>query len=260
MTLAELRASVANILGVTEASFSVSGVNLLHNAINTARKYAEGHHDWEQNKVLARLQDFDEVAGGLWTGYSALGAQVTMPDIVEPTITYIAQTLIEVGELNDDETGIIPGVWLTYDELVQRERAYEGSERDPDVRYPATDGPTYLHSDVNFIVRGTRILQNPAGTAGTARDIGLYIVRRRADYLHSGVNDESAKTDFYLDQGGMFMLWQTVLELNFINKTFVPRQEGNLSIRDVIQMRNEAWDSWVRQDTFQFNKTPQGHL
>jgi len=258
MTLAQLRAAVAAMLQVTEASFAVTGVNLLHVAIDNARRYAESHHDFEQTKVLARLT-IDEVAGGLWTGY-VTGVATGLEELTNSAVTVIVKTIIEIGELNDDETDIVPGKWLSDDEYRQRVRSMEGSERDPDVRYPATDGPRVCLDDVDYIVRGTRIFQNPAGTAGETRDIGLYVARFQANYIHTGAGDQSTHTDLYLDIGGQFMLWQTILELNFLNKQFVPRQEGNLSIADVIRMRDNAWNAFTLFDTYRFNKTPGGHL
>ena len=55
-------------------------------------------------------------------------------------------------------------------------------------------------------------------------------------------------TDFLLEDGFDFMMWQTILEMNYIVQVFVPRVEGSLSPPE--KARNEAWASLMTNDAF----------
>lgn len=54
-------------------------------------------------------------------------------------------------------------------------------------------------------------------------------------------------TDFLLDNGFDFMMWQCIIEMNFILLKYVARQEGTLS--PPTQARDAAWDALVLWDS-----------
>jgi len=55
-------------------------------------------------------------------------------------------------------------------------------------------------------------------------------------------------TDFLLEHGFSFMMWQSILELNYIMQIFVQRQEGVLPPPE--NARNEAWSGLLVNDAF----------
>ena len=61
---------------------------------------------------------------------------------------------------------------------------------------------------------------------------------------YTSVND----TDQLLQEGFEFMMWRTVLELNYIVQVFVPRTDGALSPPE--KASNEAWFSLLTNDAF----------
>ena len=60
--------------------------------------------------------------------------------------------------------------------------------------------------------------------------------------------DDLDVTDFLLEDGFDFMMWQTILEVNYIVQVYVPRVDGSLSPPE--KARNEAWVSMMTNDAF----------
>jgi hypothetical protein len=54
-------------------------------------------------------------------------------------------------------------------------------------------------------------------------------------------------SDFLLDNGFEFMMWQTVIELNYLLLKFVSRQEGTIS--PPTAARDAAWEALVLWDS-----------
>lgn len=224
------------------------GVDLLNEAINNAQRVAQNAHDFERSKVLVDLV-IDEVAGGDLDNAYLHGGDVEA-DAVEII------TIMEIGTWNDANTDICELSWLSYDESKQRNRSGAGSEYDPETRYPGDDTTLRRYHSPYFIVRGGTVLLASPGTSGTEQTIGLYVCKYFGDMPDPDENPEYE--NWLMKKGGVWLMWQAIVELNHINKHFVFRQEGNLMPPE--KRAAEAWDALIKADTYQFNKMPEGHL
>jgi len=54
--------------------------------------------------------------------------------------------------------------------------------------------------------------------------------------------------DFLLTYGQSYMQWETIIEMNYLFTTFVPRQEGNLSAPE--KARDQAWENLLTWDAY----------
>lgn len=249
MQLGKLRSVIAAMLERDISEFQLAdGTDLLNLAINNAQRVAQNSHDFERSKVLVDLV-IDEVAGGdLDTAYLHGGS--AEDDVVE------INTIMEIGVWNSVNTDICARPWVTYDELKVRIKAQSGDLYDPEFRYPSDATATSMASRAGFVVRGNSLFLASPGTAGTTQTIGLYVSRYFGD-----VPDGEEYGDFenwLMKKGGTWLQWQTIIELNHLNKHFVYRQEGNLPPPE--KMAAAAWDALLKADCYQFNKLPEGHL
>jgi hypothetical protein len=113
-------------------------------------------------------------------------------------------------------------------------------EADPYIRYPDDDPaetrPIYLVYDgVKF-----RVMPEQSAT----------VVLEGTRWMDTYEDDQD--TDFLLKDAFDFMMWTTVVEMNFLTQTFGrARQEGWLD--PPIRMRNEAWQALVENDEYRFD-------
>lgn len=249
-TLGTLKAELAGLFGLTVADFSANGKDLLTSAINNAVRKAQANHDFEKSKVLCDLV-VDAATGGVFTadsgGTNALKLHGTS------TAVELAR-IIDMGPYDDNDIGLIAKTWMTYDEYTTRERSRTGYEYDPEFRYPANDRPGV--EGVQYLVIGDRIRPIPTGEAGTTSTLGIYGCKLFAVYPEGNLSDSTE--DFFLRYGHDYLMWEAALMLNHFKKEWVPRQEGNLNPPE--KLRSEAWDAFIKWDTYLYLKFPEGGL
>lgn len=135
---------------------------------------------------------------------------------------------------------ITPVRWTTQQNLAEQKIRYEernmySSTIDDDrVIYSASTDESYRVAE---IVKDTLFL-HPAPTA----DVSLQLTGWKWCDLITDVTD----TNFFLDYGFDWLMWQTVIELNYITKQFVGRQEGNLGAPTALA--KEAWEDLMIWD------------
>lgn len=231
------------------SDFLENDVDLLQVAIHNSRRLAENEHDFECAKVLVDL-DIDGVSGG------DLADCVLHTDNNE---SVEVKTIIEIGTWDSDDFDIVPLEWLTYDEFRARRSALDEADYDPEIRYPANaTSASNRRGNPTFIIRGGKIFRVGVGTAGETETIGLYVCRYFPSVLSIDPDDYSSYEDYLLSKGGNYLQWQTIVELNHLNKHFVFRQEGNLMPPE--KHAERALEALKLQDNFQFAKLPAGHL
>lgn len=124
MTLSELHAAQAAILGVTVAELTILGLNLGLLAANAVRLQAEQLNDFTFQRKLATVS-VSTVTGG------SLGSAV----LYGTATTANMKTLIDVAQL-DSNGNAFPVEWTTTEESLERLRTQQGRPR---VRYPTDD-------------------------------------------------------------------------------------------------------------------------
>ena len=117
-------------------------------------------------------------------------------------------------------------------------RQLDLEEADPYLRYPDDDvtetRPVYLVTD------GDKFRIMPEYDNVVILEGNKWMTPYTAD----------TDSDFLLQNGFDFMMWQTVIEMNHLTQTFVPRQEGSLSPPE--RLRNESWAALVAHDDYRF--------
>ncbi len=88
------------------------------------------------------------------------------------------------------------------------------------------------------IIQGTTLALNPIHS--TTQHTVLFGIRWMDTYT------SDSDTDFIIQDGFDFMMWQAILELNKIVKEFVPRTEGSLP--EPTRSRDEAWANFTAND------------
>lgn len=116
-------------------------------------------------------------------------------------------------------------------------------------RYPSDAQIEARTGHPALVQRGQRLHIYPTDTEiSDPIDIVLYGYGWLADY-ESGDLTDTTPSDFLLEHGSEFMQWAIICELNFYFKTFVQREEGNLSAPE--QAKEMAWRELFVWDTYQ---------
>jgi hypothetical protein len=156
------------------------------------------------------------------------------------------KTIVDMGQL-DSTDNIRPVEWTTTAESRNRQR-----ETNPNyiLRYP-TDGQAQ-GSPIGMprlIVEGDllKIWPLPTNFAGMRIYIEAYC--EYADWTASGLGNSEEP---WTTRGQQFLLWGTIIHLNYLRKTYVPRTEGNLA--SPTELRNEGLEILKQWDTAKFEQ------
>lgn len=238
MTLATLKAVCAAYHKKATADLTVNAVDLFLVAVNNARKAAERLHNFEHTRVSATLV-VDGVTGGALSGllltplgvYSGL-KEITSASRLHANGSYVPLNFTRADIVNENERSLLTQDNSYYDD-----------------RYPSDASFLSSSSDVSLVQRGGSIYFYPriSGAAGTTTEVTIEGFGWLRDYVASDLSSSSA-TDFFVEHGFDFLQWATIIELNHYFKTFVPRQEGNLSAPE--QRKEEAWRSLLLWDSY----------
>jgi hypothetical protein len=140
-----------------------------------------------------------------------------------------------------ESEGIRP-LWIkSRKNMINRSRMQlDLEEADPYIRYPDDDPaetrPIYLVYD------GVKFRVMP--------EQSVSVVLEGTRWMDTYVDDQD--TDFLLQDAFDFMMWATVVEMNFLTQTFGrARQEGWLD--PPVRMRDEAWQALVENDEYRFD-------
>jgi hypothetical protein len=241
MDIKSLKLKIATYLQKVPNDFIVTdGVNtvdLLLDAINKSHQWAQLQRDFEQCKVsvdaLVDLQNGVPISPLPLHGTSTNGGavQVTVKKVLR---AYIA----------DGFGGVRPM------KFVSRDWQYaDAGQRWDGVPFPwapnQRDAPSYPTFYEVYLTQMANILmlypnakvvvpQNPM-------PIFLDVIRFFPDYQNTDAN-----TDFMLQFGDDFLMWDSCVRLNPLVKEFVPRQEGN--VPTPTDNRDQAWADLIAWD------------
>jgi hypothetical protein len=151
-TILELKSTVAGILGVTVADFTVNGIDFGLTALNAVRLQAEQGNDFEfQRKTLSL--SVNTLTGG------SLDDAVIQGTSTSATI----KTLIDVGQA-DTNGNFVPLEWTTSAESHERTRG-ENRYGSRALRYPSdADYQVYVGGRRRVMFDGSRVRLFPMGT------------------------------------------------------------------------------------------------
>lgn len=233
ITIPDLKAKVAAYHDKTVADYVVNSYDLLLDAINKSHQYALMQYDFEFAKVSV------DVSVSLSTG-----APVS-PHYLHGTTDYVTVKKVLKAFISDSQGGIRPIKFTSRDT-----QASDSAERWAGVAVPwapnQRDLPTYPAFSEPWLVQlGTNLMLYPASADVFSTDpvpLFLDVIRYFPDY-----DDDDDDGDFLLQFGDEFLCWDAICRLNKVSKTFVPRQEGNLS--EPTKERDAAWQDLIAWDS-----------
>lgn len=236
MDIKSLKIKIATYLQKTTSDFvvtdGVTTVDMLLDAINKSHQWAQKKRDFEQCKVS--VDALVDLTNGVPISPLLLHGTLTLVTVKKVLRAYIA----------DGYGGVRPM------KFVSRDWQYsDAGQRWDGVPYPwapnQRDMPSYPTFHEIYLTQQANILmlypnaqvavpQNPLA-------ISLDVIRYFPDYQNSD-ND----TDFLLQFGDDFLMWDACVRLNPLVKEFVPRQEGNVPAPT--DERDQAWQDLIDWD------------
>lgn len=144
----------------------------------------------------------------------------------------------------------VPLDFTRADIAIERDR-YElelSEEYEPYRRWPSDAQLLDRGSNGTLIQRGRTIYVYPlSATSSSPLSIAIEGYGNLADYTSANLSD-ATPTDFLIEHGAMYMQWAAICELNYLFKTFVQREEGNLTAPEAA--RDNAWRDLVLWDSY----------
>lgn len=225
-TYQELRDAVLTYLQVptgSEAEFTRGTTDIILVAANNAMRSGQKRHDF--NFLAGSVQvAVDPDTGVDWT-----------------SLTPTAHLRRIEGAFLVQDTGMAPIRWTTRQNLANE--VIRSNDRSVSREWYPTDATEYVTETI-ALVEGNKIYLHPKPDAVTTVELTGYTWL--ADLAAVG------NTNFMLEYGFDWVMWQTLVELNYYTKQFVARQEGNLP--PPTQMAERAWLDLVQWDDTLFEK------
>lgn len=235
MTLSTFRTLLAAYMQRDETTFTIGGINLLTQAINMARKWAERQHNFEMNRCSGRIAAVHYTDGALLSTMELWPA--TNP------VTSISPKNIERAYLGfSDGSGEFPVDLMSRDQHVERlKRHYEQTvSTDPRKTVPAS-----MVSFFSVVRHAEKVYITPPDTTalgGTTVAVYFDVVRWMVDYDVTVTDANSASTDFLMTYCPDFLMFKTIEILNFFLK-----EDQRIKISD--EQVEKAWNSVVNWDS-----------
>jgi len=232
-TYQELRDAVLTYLQVptgSESEFMRGTTDMILVAANNAMRSGQKRHDF--NFLAGSVQvSVDPDTGADWTSLTSIGTKLRRIETV-----FRVQT-----------AGLSPIRWTTRQTLANE--ILRSNDRSVSREWYPTDATEYV-TETMALVEGNKIYLHPKPDAATTLEIQGYTwLNDLSDSLTDGLLSD---TNFMLEYGFDWVMWQTLVELNYYTKQFVARQEGNLP--PPTQMAERAWLDLVQWDDTLFEK------
>lgn len=210
-------------------------VDILLQAANNAKRFAQNNFDWNFEEVLV----YGDAANGVGEWATAFQASDDAEVQVKQPQTFYIQ----------EDTVLVPLYHHTKKHGATRARErLEARNYIVDRRYLTDDDAfssqlslsnTYSEQYEIFLLgNGYEIHPKPSETKRIYMDAFLW----SPDYTLD------TDTDFFLEQGATYMQWATIVEVNHLFQTFIPQQEGNIS--PPTRARDEALTALVEYNNF----------
>jgi len=200
MELLELRTKLARYMQRALADFTSGGQDLLVEALENARLNAEKSYNW-----------------------TAQQEQVTV--VVQPTGTTIPGTI-----------KCVTGAWMLIqnepyplevrsqaDNFMRQSKIRRAMEPRRYLSDAELSTPMSLRSRFQLVFNGNLLSVAPTQTA----NVSVILDTQQWMTTYRGAADDYE--DWMMQTGQEYLFWQAIVELNFLVKAFVPRQEGNIA-------------------------------
>jgi hypothetical protein len=217
---------------VTETSNGSTTVDLLLDAINKSHQWAQMQRDFETSKVS--VDALVDLENGVPISPLKLHGTETLVPVKKVLRAYLA----------DGYGGVRPM------KFVSRDWQYaDAGQRWDGVPYPwapnQRDMPSYPTFYDVYLTQQANILMLYPNAKVTAPQnpmpIYLDVIRFFPDYVNTDNN-----SDFILQFGDDFLMWDACVRLNPLVKEYVPRQEGNVPAPT--NERDAAWQDLIAWD------------
>jgi hypothetical protein len=222
---------------VDQADLDAKFDDVILTAMNNARLEAERTHDWEFSRFSVPVN----VGVGLKYNWQA-AVEVEEGLTVRPKKITGADSVVEGGYM--------PLVVDTKRSLDMRLRKLERLY--PVGRYPANYDSPWHQLENCVVMDGKYLSLYPVRSEVTTLQLhGYYWLE---DYTTDGWCDEEeddSASDWFIQNGFDYMMWATLVELNYLVQIYVPRQEGSLPPPE--RLRDRAWESMIRVDADSIN-------
>lgn len=184
--------------------------------------------------------------------YTAGGSAAGTATVAAGSSAFVrVKEVVAVSRMRPDGT-FIPLDFARSDIPIERDRTeLEFSDNlFPYLRYPSDAQINARGTSSSMIQRGRKIEIHPyyAGNESTTFNVRLEAYGWLADYNAASLT-LTDDPDFFVRYGYNFMQWSIINELNFLFKTFVQREEGNLGAPE--QKASDAWRDLLLWDTYQ---------
>lgn len=226
MNFGELQTTVAAYLHRDAGDFVFGSVNILKGAINRARKYAEKRNEFDFTKVPARLSSVPLTTGALISTATDLsGNSLSVKQIERAWTADGSYNKLQFLEFMD---------YQSYQNRLQRRglNYFEGT------LHPLSNTTSAMSNPLppTLMQHGERVYIMPEDQQiwGTSPvNLRLDVVRWMPDY------SADADTDFFLTHGEDWMLYRSLIELQFYLK-----EDQRVQIGAAVMQ--EAWDTMLK--------------
>ena len=240
--LLEIKTAVANYFERTEGALTVNSQDLFLFAANQVRRQAEMLHDFEFQRKVVTLS-VNGVTGGSLSSAVIYGT-ATAVDV---------KSVIDCG-LFDSEYNFRPVEWTTVAEGLERQR---GDNRMTTPRYPTDD---WFVGQPNAIGRfefaGDTVYRFPRDGSNNFT-LGMEVYAFQTDWA-AGDLAGTPVTDTWTKYAAQYIQWASIVQINHLFKSFVFRQEGNLTPPDKLAEAGLAsfveWDAYRLEQNRRHNR------
>ena len=245
--LATLKSSIAAFLDKSTTDFSINGVDLLLQAVNNAKRWAQSNYDFEYARIQATLV-VNTTTGGLLSAVVDTGSNPVVVKKIESAYFPVGTSTVPIqfyakknmiAELRRRYDQPAYGLEAGSTPYVQGYSEITLSGFNTGIMVPALvqhGGTLFLYPDVSDLVSSSTVT------------VSLDVIKWMPDYsIDIQTPANSVLTDFFMTYGYEFLLWKGVIEANYLFTQFVNRSEGSLTPPD--RLLDAAWKAFLAWDS-----------
>lgn len=213
MTLLEIKTAAAAYHEKAVADLTQLSLDLGLVALNQSKQTAQLGHDFNFQRKMLTL-----------TVNSVTGASLASAVIQGTATAADIKTIVNIGVF-DEQGNFRPVPWTTAEEGQERMLKENRYWQMP---WGGRDEQCSPYGTGRFVVRNGSVFLWPIGNdPAFSVSIGIEAFVFDADWDASHL--ATPTSDVWTTKGSQYLLWSTVIHLNKLFKSYVPRQEGNLS-------------------------------